>query len=556
MRQFFPSLSFKWKVLPFLIFWSTIQLAFAQNNQALEPVSNTYAITGANIVVSPGQKIDNGVILMKDGLITGVGKGLTIPSDAIVIKADSMFVYAGFIDGFSHTGVVLPKAEKKEKLKYPGNPPRERAGITPQNDVRDYFNPNDPSIGLLRNQGFTVSQVVPHGNFLPGQAAIVLLDGIEVDKMTLTSHAALYSELSGTRGVYPATVMGVMAKWRELYKQASLSKNYETMYVGNPNGIERPKTDRVLESFYPVIDRRQPVLFSSEKVIETQRVIALKNDLGFQLMLGNVKEGWPIIDKLKTSGAKIFLSLDLPEEIKISKKDSTSEDNTSEEKEALTKRKAESIALYTSQAASLSKAGITFGFSANTVKPNDIKANLRRMIAAGLSEDAVLAALTVNPAQMLGLSNRMGTIEKGKMANLVISDKSYFSENAKVKYVFVEGRLNSIGEPASNDKKAEVTGTWSYDTETPQGKGSGKLVIEKENNSYIGSITNNFSGQETSVKEIFINGNALSFSYVIDIDGNQLKINVTAEINGNSFDGSMTAGQYGTFPMKGVKDPK
>jgi len=183
------------------------------------PVGRTYAITNATIVQGPGRKIEKGIVVMKDGLITAVGAGVPIPPEAIVIKADSMFVYAGFIDGMSRTGVTKPKEEKdREKVKDPGNPPADRAGITPQNDVRDFLNPNDKSIEELRNLGFTVSQVVPYGNFLPGSAAIVLLGGKSADDMVLVNNAALYSELTGTQGVYPNTVMAVMAKWRDLYK--------------------------------------------------------------------------------------------------------------------------------------------------------------------------------------------------------------------------------------------------------------------------------------------------------------------------------------------------
>jgi len=554
MRQFLFSFSFAGR-LAFIFALACFGFnARSQDGQDLAPVSTSYAIKGATIITAPGKKIDKGTLLIKDGLIVGVGSNLSIPPESIIINADSMFVYAGFIDGFSHVGVVQPKSEKKEKVKYPGNPPPDMAGITPENDVRNFINPKDKSIADLRSQGFTVAQVVPHGNFLPGQAAIILLDGNVVDEMTLAPLSSLYSELSGASGVYPATIMAVMAKWRELYQQAMLSKSYAATYAANPSGIERPQSNRVLESFYPIIDKKQNVLFKSEKVIETQRVLALKNDLGFQLVIGDLKEGWPIMTKIKNSGAKVFLSLELPVELK---KESDKQES-SDEKKALEKRKAESIASHTAQASNFVKAGISFGFSANSVQPNDIKGNLRRMIAAGLSEDAALASLTTVPAQLLGLSNRLGSIENGKMANVVITDKSYFAEKSKVKYVFVEGRLHTIEEPAkaSNGKKAAVDGTWTYHTETPQGKGTGKLIIKKNNGTYTGTITNNFSGQETAVNEISVQGNSLSFSYTVDIDGNQLKIEVSLTVNGDSFEGSMTAGQYGVFPMQGTRDPK
>ena len=557
-------------------------MSWAQQGQvpeekaAVAPVGRTYAITNATIVQGPGRKIEKGTVVMKDGLITAVGVGVSVPPEAIVIKAESMFVYAGFIDGFSRTGITKPKEEKeKEKVKDPGNPPPDRAGITPQNDVRNWLNPNDKSVEELRNLGFTVSQVVPYGNFLPGSAAIVLLGGKSADDMVLVNNSALYSELSGAQNVYPNTVMAVMAKWRELYRNASLTKSYQSVYAANRNSLPRPENDRILESFYPVIDQRIPVLFKSERVMETQRVFTLKNDLGFSLLIADVKEGWPIIPKIKSSGAKVFLSLDLPDEIKKDekkadkkevKKDSVKTEQPKKEKpktpfdlekEALEKKKKEAIALYSSQPSEFTKAGVTYGFSAMSAKTKDIQANLRRMIKAGLTEDAALAGLTTNPAQLLGLGDRMGTIDNGKMANLVISYKPYFDEKSKVRYVFVDGNLyKTETKETKKDDKVSAKGNWSYSTDTPQGTATGKLVIKEEKGSYYGTITNSFTGKEVEIKNVELNGNKLSFTFPYDDSGNALTIEVSVEIDGNNFEGTMTAGPNGSFPVKATKDPK
>lgn len=555
------------------------RIMFAQDEKPVAPVGRTYALTNATIIQAPGRKIEKGTVVMKDGLITAVGTGISIPAEAIVIKADSMFVYAGFIDGLSHAGVTKPKEEKLEKPKDPGNPPAERVGITPQNDVRNWLNPNDKSVEDLRNLGFTVSQVVPYGNFLPGSGAIVLLGGKSADDMVLMNNSALYSELTGTMGLYPNTVMAVMAKWRELYKNSSLNKSYAAMYASNRSGITRPASDRVLEAFYPVIDQRMPVLFKSERVMETQRIFTLKNDLGFNLTIADVKEGWPIINKIKSSNAKVFLSLDLPEEVKKdekkddkkgAKKDSVKAETKKPEvkkektqfdleKETLEKRKKESIALYTSQSSAFSKAGVEFGFSAMSAKTKDIQANLRRMIAAGLSEDAALTALTTAPAKLLGLSDRLGTVDNGKMANLVVSDKPYFNEKAKVRYVFVDGNVYKLDVKDATKKpdgKTVAKGIWAYSTETPQGSGTGKIVIKDSNGNFSGSITPAATGKETELRSVALDGSSLSFSYDYSVGSNSIKIDVTVKIDGDSFDGTMTAGQFGNFPIKATRDPK
>lgn len=539
---------------------------YAQDDQPLAPVSRTYAITNVNIIQAPGRKIDMGTILVKDGIIKAVGKTVSVPPEAIVIKADSMYVYAGFIDGLSRVGVTKPKEEtNRERPKDPGNPTNERAGITPQNDVRNELNPNEKSIEELRSVGFTTAHVVPYGGMLPGNGSIILLGGSSADNMVLASKSTFYSELTSAQRVYPSTVIGVMAKWRELYRQASLNKNYESLYASNRSGLERPATDRVLEAFYPVIDKRQPVLFKSEKVLDIQRVLTLQNDFGFTLMLADVKEGWDLINKIKASNAKMFLSIDLPEAKKEEKKDEKKEDKKAKsvvelEKEALEKRKEEFTAKYTSQPAVFQKAGIAFGFSTLSAKSKDIPSNLRRMISAGLTEDQALAALTTTPAQLLGLSDRMGSIDNGKMANLVISDKPYFNEKAKVRYVFVDGQPYKleIKEDKKSDKsgaKVDAQGSWSYSTETPQGTNTGKIKLKNTDGSLSGTITSNMSEKETEIKNVTLDGNKLSFNFDFQMGSNTMTIEVNLVLDGGSFDGSMSVGSYGSFPMKGTKDP-
>lgn len=532
-----------------------------QDGEELQPVSDTYAITNATIIQAPGRILKGGTVVISKGLITAVGSGVSVPADAVIVKGDSMFVYAGFIDGYSHVGVPKPKEERGEPVRYPGDPPPDRAGITPQLDVRDFLAAGDRSLEEFRNAGFTTAQVVPHGNLLPGQAAIILLAGNTADEMVVVKNAALYSELTGANRMYPSTIMAVMAKWRELYRQASQAKSYHASYHANPTGLERPNTDRVLEAFYPVIDQRMPVLMRAQDVLEIQRVLTLKKDLGFQLIMGDTKEAWPVIDQVKASGGKIFLSLDLPEAVKKEDKKETKDAQTmsAAERESLEKRKAEAVARYESQAATLSKGGITFGFSANSVKGKDVHANLRRMIAAGLSEDVALAALTTTPAQLLGLSSRMGTVDNGKMANLVVTDKPYFTEKAKIKMVFVDGERFNVDtkEPSkTNGKRPAITGSWSYTTETPQGSGTGRVSLKDEGGSITGTISSSYNDQTAEIKDASLDGNMLTFYYSMNAGGTEIKIDVVLKVEGDSFEGTLTAGQFGSFPMKGAKDPK
>ena len=134
------------RLLFFIVFLLAVTAVQAQDEREIRPVTRTYAITNVTVIQSPGRKIEGGTLIIKDGLIKSVGKNVSVPPEAIIIKGDSLFVYAGFIDGLSRTGVVKPRDENKDKIKDPGNPPPDRAGITPQLDVRNFINPSDKTI--------------------------------------------------------------------------------------------------------------------------------------------------------------------------------------------------------------------------------------------------------------------------------------------------------------------------------------------------------------------------------------------------------------------------
>ncbi|HMJ68923.1 MAG TPA: amidohydrolase family protein [Cyclobacteriaceae bacterium] len=536
-----------------------------QDDQVLAPVTRTYAITNVNIIQGPGRKIDMGTVLIKDGLITGAGKGLAIPPEAIVIKADSMYVYAGFIDGLSRVGVMKPKEEpSRERVQNPGNPPPEKAGITPQNDVRNLLNPADKALEDYRGVGFTTAQVVPYGVLLPGYGAVIQLSGKPADEVVLSSKSSFYSELTSNQGVYPGTILGIMAKWRELYRQASLSHTYEGMYASNRAGLERPASDRVLEAFYPVIDKKTSVLFKADKILDAHRVLTLQSDLGFNLTLANLKEGWDVINKIKASNAKVFLSLDLPDEVKDEKKDAKKdakpETINDKERVVLEQRKKDFIAKYDAQAAVFQKAGVKFGFASIDAKTANVQANLRRMIKAGLTEDQALAALTTSPAEILGMSDRLGTIDNGKIANLTVSDKPYFNEKAKVKYVFVDGQpfKMEVKEPKKDGTvKAEIVGKWSVTVETPQGKNSSTVTFTKDGSTYTGKVSGDMMPSAVNMKTVELDGTNLKYSYSFTMDGSgQINVEVDATVDGETYSGTVTAGSFGSFSLEAKKDPK
>lgn len=528
------------------------KLILAQDDITLKEISSTYAILHVNIIPTPGKLIESGTVVVKDGLIASVGKNIPIPPEALIIDADSMYLYAGFIDGLTRVGVGKSPEGSHKKIKDRGNPDPEEAGITPYRFVSDYLNADDRAIQDYRFIGFTTAQVVPEGMFMPGHGAIILIDNESERGLVLKDNSCFYAEFTSNKSVYPATIMGIMAKWRELYQQASLQRSYASVYTSNRNGLQRPVSNPVLDSFYPVMDKKMPVVFNSENVLDIQHAIKLKQDLGFDLVLANVREGWDLIPKIKSSQAKVFLSLDLPE---ILKKDSTIA--TDSEKGRLLKRKEEFIAKYVAQASMFEQAGIKFGFSSLCIKAKDIRPNIRRMIDAGLSEDAALAALTTHAAELLGVSDRIGSIEKGKMANFFISEKKWFDEKSKVRYVFVDGVLYTCSDkPPKKNEKSEIEGTWRMTTETPQGKTDLKVIFRKEANEYKGNISGKQLPEKISFNSVTFKNNKLCFIYSVTVEGTAYDIIVEGNVDGAIFKGEMKVANYGSFPIDGKHEPK
>jgi hypothetical protein len=126
--------------------------------------------------------------------------------------------------------------------------------------------------------------------------------------------------------------------------------------------------------------------------------------------------------------------------------------------------------------------------------------------------------------------------------------------------VFVDGLMYKLEvkeekKGDKNGKAAEVAGGWSYSADAPQGKSTGKLKIKKDGDSYTGTITSSFSEKEYEMKDIAVSGTSLSFYYNADFGGSPLKVEFSVTIDGSSFEGTMTAGNFGSFPVQGTKEP-
>ncbi len=522
------------------------------------PLSDEYVITGATVYVTPTDVRQDVNLWIADGKVKQIGN-FTIPLAAEVIEADSMYVYPGFILGASHAAIPMPKDDKPDRPSRPGTPTDAQAGITPEISAADQLSAKSSDIEGLRKQGFTVAHTVPHGKSFPGQGAVILLgsnpegkDELPIAAQVLREKHSLYSTLQGSGRMYPSTVIGVMAKWRDLYRGAELAHEHEKLYASDKS-VDRPSYAPSFTALYPVINGTQDVYFATGDALAARRVAKLQEELGFPLVMTDVTESWDIMGLLDQP---FLLSLDLPKE-PAEKKDK----ELTEEMKMHHERQMKSYAMYLNQADTLAHAGKSYGFSQGEAKVADLMKNIRKMVSAGLSEAEALTALTSAPAQMLDVADVTGSLRTGMMANLLISDQPVFAEKSKVRYVFVEGTMYEYNKAKKNDAKVEgdvssVVGSWNYTAEVPGESITGVLTIVDNDGTLSGTMVSDQDGETTELESVGLEDDELTIGFTMEQEGFAMPMSITVTIDGDVFTGTVAAGQFGEFPFSGQKKPE
>jgi hypothetical protein len=563
------------RFLGFLLLWifcSTFSGLYGQNSDAPKQISNTYFLKNCFVVKQPGVTLAGQNVVIKDGLIAEVSPSIIPPFDAQMVKSDSLYVYAGFIDGYSNTGIVKPENKERTKINDPGNPPNDLAGITPQIKAIDQFKPSEKSVSDMRSAGICLSNIVPRGLMLPGSTDLMLLSDGAQDRMLLKTGTGQSFQLEPMRGGFPSTTIGVISKFRELYRNANIAGSHDEKFKLNGTGLSRPDYSKELVALYPVTTKKLPLYFKAQKTKDVHKALSLQNELGFDMILADVKQGWHYVDQIKKTNSKVMISIELPEDdkkdtkkdslkdvksdsLKIANKKVVTLTDKNSEKDSFNQVREKSLKEYLSQAAIFEKAGIAFGFSFLDAKTSDVKKNIRRMIENGLTEKGALAALTINPAQILGVSHLVGTVEKGKIANLVITNKPYFDEKSSISYVFVDGKKFDYTEKPKKDNKPSETGKfigkWSYVVEIPGSTQKGKVNVKKVDGKYkITIIDDSSPNEEDTAEEIKLEGNNLTFYIMADM-GQPVKVDFDLKMEEKSYSGNISMTQFGIFPIKG-----
>lgn len=458
---------------PWILLSFTLCLGFAARADG----PGSVAIRNARIVPVSSPVIARGTVVLRNGLIESVGADANVPADAWIIEGDGLTVYPGLVDALSTLGLpdaapatagaaragapatpAGPPAAAAQSATPPARGPEDRPSTTSWLRAADLVRPTDRRIETARSAGITTAITFPHRGIFAGQGAVIDLAGEKGGQMVVADNVGQYVTMTsgGFGGGYPGSIMGVIAYIRQIYLDADHYRKAKEFYASHSRGTARPEYDRALEG---VLESPR-VLLPAARRVDVDRMLRFAGELKLKAVLYGLPEGYRSADLLKDSSTPVLVSLKWPEKAR---------DSDPEQVDVL--RILEIRDHAPSTAAALAKNGVRFAFYTDG---NDRRADLfkavKRAIDAGLSQEDAVRAMTLTPAEIFGMSDRLGSIEKGKIANLVVTKGDLFQDRTEVKYVFVDGnKFEPVEEPAAPEgRRPNAEGTPK--PEPPQGE--------------------------------------------------------------------------------------
>jgi imidazolonepropionase-like amidohydrolase len=441
---------------------------------AFAEAPSTVAIRNARIVTVSGPAIAKGTVVVRHGLIEAVGENVAVPADAWVVDGEGMTVYPGLIDSLSTVGIAgsAPAAAATAgrgggrgqttsattpAAAAPAPPerargPEDRPATTSWLIAADELQATDRRIETVRGGGITTAVTFPTRGIFAGQGSIIdLLSGEKAGEMVLVPSAGQYISLSrgggggGMGGGFPSALMGVISYIRQIYLDAGHYQLVKDAYAKDPKGMQRPEYDRALEG---VLESKR-ILLPANRLVEIDRMLRFAAELNQPTILYGARESYrpEAAELLKKSGAPVLVSIRWPE---------PSRDVNPEDVDSF--RTLETRDKAASAPAVLQKAGVKFALYLDGLdQPRDIQRAVKKAIDAGLSREDAIRALTLSPAQIYGVSDRLGSIEKGKIGNLIVTKGDLFDDRTRIEMIFVDGRKYTPAADATQGGRGPVT---------------------------------------------------------------------------------------------------
>jgi imidazolonepropionase-like amidohydrolase len=464
---------------------------FIRVSGQMPPRAPRYAITNAKIVTAAGPAIEKGTVVMRDGVIEDVGPLVAAPADALIVDGSGLVVYPGLID-MSNTALVEARttAAAAPAQAAQGGRGRSAAVATPdtitwadqEREARARFlHPDVDAAALVEFEGddlrrlaaagITSALAVPSQGIIRGQSALVNVTappdpaetsalatyrrGLVVVRAPVAQHVVFSTgrgggagEGGGGGGGYPGALLGVIAFARQSFLDAQWQKEARAF-------AERRKEaavggfEPVLDALAPALERRVPVAFDASEEREILRALAFAKEFNLDPIIVGGAEAANVIDDLKAAKARVIVSANFQAAgAAAGGRGGAGGGGRGGETDTplrITRMRQNAAKV----PAALEKAGIPYAFTIGGLQnPGDFVRNVARTVReGGLPEDSAIKALTVNAANLAGAGDRLGTIEKGKMANVIVTDGSLF-DTPRVRHVFVAGWPVDLDFPA------------------------------------------------------------------------------------------------------------
>ena len=478
----------------FLLIMSTV----TSPASAQRAIPSTYAITNARIVAVSQPVIEKGTVVIRDGLIAAVGIAVTVPGDARVIDGTGLTVYPGFIDSYGSLGIpgssapagaggrgsgptpVASAGGPRPGSAYSAYPP----GLQPEVRAQELLRPDPEAFTGPHSAGFTSALTAQGSGILQGTSALINLHGDDVNAMIVRPSVAQHIGFTPLRsGGYPNSLMGVFASLRQILLDAQHYRDEQAAYARNPRGMKRPESDPSLAALQDVIGGRQPVVMYASSQREIERALDLAKEFGLRPIIAGGGEAYLVAARLKAEGVPVLLSANFPRRTVAPSADADP-DPVRVLRERVEAPKSP---------ARLTAAGVRFAMqSGGATNWTELLTNVRHAIDNGLTADQAVRALTIQPAEILGVADRLGSIETGKIANLTIA-RGDLMTGGRVTQLFIDGKPLTVaapvaGAPAAGSDVFSATGTWTMSVNIDGVDRTATLSLRQEGTRLLGSL--------------------------------------------------------------------
>jgi len=375
-------------------------------------LAQTIAVTGATVYPVSGPKLANATVLIKDGKIAAVGAQVPIPADATRIDARGKWVTPGLIDGAGQMGLVeitMVSGTREGTVK--GDT------IAAAFNVAEGINPGSTLIPVTRIEGVTTTLAVPSGNLVSGQAVLIDLDGATIEQMLVKSPVGIVADLSESgKESAGGSRAAAAARLRRVFRDALEYERRQADY-GRAQIEPLGASAADLAALLPMLHGREPLITRANRRSDLETALRLAKEFNVKLILAGAAEGWEIAGEIARAGVSVLVEPmnNIPSY--------------------------DGLGIRLENAALLAQAGVHLALlETDTHNARNLRQQAGNAVSYGLSWDQALRAVTLTPAEIFGVADRYGSLEPGKVANIVVWSGDPFEFTTRVEHVLIRGR--------------------------------------------------------------------------------------------------------------------